>query len=67
MKRLKDALGDAVEKMVDRATEAGNPPPAHFVVKMKELGLLRPDNERPITRETLEEDDDDERTQPRDE
>lgn len=54
MKQLRHILGDAVEGLVDRATNAGNPPPASVVVKLKELGLLRPDNERPVTRADLE-------------
>lgn len=54
MQRLKNVLGDAVEKLVDRATDIGSPPPASVVLRLKELGLLRPDNERPITHESLE-------------
>lgn len=54
MKHVKDVLGEAMERLVDRATDAGHPPPAEVVVKLKELGLLKPDNERAITREDLE-------------
>lgn len=60
MKQLKDVLGMFTERLVDRATNAGHPPPAGVVVDLKDRGLLKPDNEiEQVTPEMLEDDDDD--------
>lgn len=57
MQRLRDVLGAATERLVDRATDAGHPPPADVVAKLKERGWLKADNEIPqVTREMLERD-----------
>lgn len=45
MKKLGDILGRYTERLVDRATNTGHPPPAGVVVTLKEHGLLKPDNE----------------------
>lgn len=59
MKVLKDVLGSFTERLVDRATNAGHPPPAGVVVSLKERGLLKPDNEvSQVTPEMLDLDDD---------
>lgn len=56
MQRLRDVLGVATERIVDRATNAGHPPPADVVAKLKSKGLLKADNEIPqVTREMLDE------------
>lgn len=58
MKAIGEILGTFTERLVDKATNAGHPPNAGVVVKLKEYGLLKPDNEvTQVTREMLEGDD----------
>lgn len=43
--RFKQSLARFTERLVDRATDAGHPPPADVVLRLKDRGLLKPDNE----------------------